>query len=143
MKFPFRSTAKSENDTSRIAKQFSLLLRKGDIVVLNGELGSGKTFFIKSVISAFGIYSVNSPTFAIVNEYKNSHKFIHIDFYRINSLQELLDIGIEDYFNDSESIIFIEWGSLFNDILPKRKININITLLENNSREIEIEKIVE
>lgn len=126
------------NDTVFLAEQFSHSLKSGDRIVLNGQLGSGKTFFIKSCLKSLGINSVNSPTFAIVNEYIDKYRFYHFDFYRINSVNELHDIGFYDYLNDEDSIIFIEWGNLFPEILPKKKKEINIEIISDNEREFEI-----
>jgi tRNA threonylcarbamoyladenosine biosynthesis protein TsaE len=130
----------NQADTVFLAKEFSSNLKKGDRIVLNGQLGSGKTFFIKACLRNFKINNVNSPTFAIVNEYNNGHRFYHFDFYRINSITELLDIGFYDYLNDEESIIFIEWGNLFPDILPEKKTEINIKIISDSEREFEIKK---
>ncbi|MCU0343280.1 MAG: tRNA (adenosine(37)-N6)-threonylcarbamoyltransferase complex ATPase subunit type 1 TsaE [Ignavibacterium sp.] len=135
MSFPYSRKSVSENETSLIAKEFAASLKDGMIIILNGELGAGKTFFIKQVLKQFNITNANSPTFAIVNEYAGDKTFYHFDFYRINSESELLNIGIEDYFSDEESVIFIEWGNLFPDILPQKRIEINITYLTENERE--------
>jgi tRNA threonylcarbamoyladenosine biosynthesis protein TsaE len=131
---------KSEEETEVIAKSFAAKLKNGEVVVLSGELGAGKTFFVKKTLTNFGITWANSPSFAIVNEYKNSHKFYHIDFYRIKSIRELIDIGFEDYLNDDEAIIFIEWGNLFPQILPEKRIEVSIEIKSDNSREIVITK---
>ena len=135
MEFPFKKIILSESETTELAQHFVDQITKGDVIVLNGNLGTGKTFFVKKALEKFEIKNVNSPTFAIVNEYKNSLKFFHFDFYRINKIQELFDIGFNDYLNDEEAVIFIEWGELFQEILPKKKIEINITLNEDFSRE--------
>ena len=97
MIFPFYKNVDSEEETADVAKIFSRLLQPGDIVLLNGDLGAGKTYFVKSVCSQFGITSVSSPTFSIVNEYHNGRRITHFDFYRIKKVEELYDIGIEDY----------------------------------------------
>lgn len=135
MSFPHSRKSVSENETSIIAKEFAASLKNGMIIILNGELGAGKTFFIKQVLKQFNVTNANSPTFAIVNEYAGDKTFYHFDFYRINTESELLNIGIEDYFSDEESIIFIEWGNLFPDILPQKRIEINISYLTDNERE--------
>jgi tRNA threonylcarbamoyladenosine biosynthesis protein TsaE len=140
MILPFYADVKNEEETSDIARSFAGLVNNGDIIALNGNLGAGKTFFIKQVCSEFGIYNVNSPTFAIVNEYNGARKIYHFDFYRINNSEELLDIGIMDYLNDDEAAVFIEWGDLFNEILPEKRINIGIELLQGSERKIEINK---
>lgn len=135
MSFPYLRKSKSEDDTISIANEFADKLKSGMIIILNGELGAGKTFFIKQVLRKFNVTNTNSPTFAIVNEYSGEKIFYHFDFYRINKESELHDIGIEDYFNDEQSIIFIEWGNLFPDVLPKKRIEINISYIDEHQRE--------
>lgn len=135
MSFPYMRKSKSEQDTILIADEFASILKNGMIVILNGDLGAGKTFFIKQVLQKFNVTNANSPTFAIVNEYVGDTTFYHFDFYRINKESELHDIGIEDYFNDEQSIIFIEWGNLFPEVLPKQRIQIKIDYIDENERE--------
>ena len=142
MEFPFHAVITSEAETKSIAEDFAKGLNGGEVIILNGELGAGKTYFVKKAISSFAITWVNSPSFAIVNEYKNSHKFYHIDFYRIKSVQELFDIGFDDYLNDNHAIVFIEWGNLFPQILPRKRIEIDIRILLSNNRELTVMKYV-
>jgi tRNA threonylcarbamoyladenosine biosynthesis protein TsaE len=141
--FPFTTTVLSEDETAALAGSFSTLLNPGDIVVLNGNLGSGKTFFVKRICSEWGISNVNSPTFAIVNEYEGDRRVYHFDFYRINTLNELLDIGFTDYLNDEEAVIFIEWGNLMEEILPKNRMVIQIEILLDEQRRFNFIKINE
>ena len=89
MVFPFQVIVSSESETENIAKAFSRELKGGEVIVLIGELGAGKTFFVKKTLENFNINWVNSPSFAIANEYDNSFKFIHIDFYRLKTAREL------------------------------------------------------
>lgn len=131
MKYPFEINAYSEVDTENIANLFAKEIVKGDVIVLNGNLGAGKTFFVKNTLKYFGISNVNSPTFAIVNEYFGKFKFYHFDFYRINNVAELYDIGFNDYLNDADSVTFIEWGNIYPEVLPYKRIEINIEMLEN------------
>lgn len=135
MSFPYLRKSTSEDDTILIANEFAEKLQNGMIIVLNGELGIGKTFFIKNVLKKFSVTNSNSPTFAIVNEYYGDKIFYHFDFYRINKESELHDIGIEDYFNDEQSVIFIEWGNLFPEVLPKKRVEISISYLNEYERE--------
>ena len=139
----YPSTIKSESEakSASLASDFISSCRKGDRVVLNGELGAGKTFFIKSALSNMGISNVSSPSFAIVNEYKNNFRIYHFDFYRLKNISELFDIGWQDYLNDEESIIFIEWGNRFTTILPSNRIEINISIFNGTEREFRFEKI--
>lgn len=140
MRYPNSLKIISEDGTKKIADDFSKTIGNGDVIILNGELGSGKTFFVKQAAKNFGIHNVSSPTFAIVNEYNGDRKIYHFDFYRIEKSEELFDIGFNDYINDKESIIFIEWGNLFPEILPEARIEIKIIVNEDFSREFKFEK---
>jgi tRNA threonylcarbamoyladenosine biosynthesis protein TsaE len=139
MVLPLNKFSNSENETALIAKEFSNILKKGDLVLLNGDLGTGKTFFVKSVCEGFGIRNVSSPSFAIVNEYSGSEKIIHLDFYRIRKAKELLDIGFNDYLTD-DAIVFIEWAELYPEILPHKYYNIKFEYTNDLSRNIMITK---
>jgi tRNA threonylcarbamoyladenosine biosynthesis protein TsaE len=140
MSIQYSRKSNSESDTREIAIEFSKLISDGMIISLIGNLGAGKTFFIKCVLEQFDIFNANSPTFSIVNEYLSKKKFYHFDFYRINSEIELIDLGIEDYFNDDDAISFIEWGDMFPKLLPHKKIEISINVIEDNSRLIEFKQ---
>ena len=107
----------------------------GEKVILNGKLGAGKTFFIKSALNSLGIGNVSSPSFAIVNEYTGKSRFFHFDFYRLQNFSELLDIGWHDYLNDEDSVLFVEWGNLIPEALQSKRIEI---LINNRTRNINI-----
>ena len=139
MVLQFNKISNSEKDTEIVAKDFSNLLVKGDIVFLNGDLGTGKTFFVKCVCAKFGIENVSSPSFAIVNEYSGSEKIIHFDFYRIRKAKELLDIGFNDYLAD-DSITFIEWAEMYPEILPHKYYEVKFEYINDLSRNITITK---
>ena len=140
MKYPYSLKIITEAETRNIALEFSKDLQKGDVVVLNGDLGTGKTFFVKEIGKIFGINSVSSPTFALVNEYSGRIKIYHLDFYRIEKLEEIFDIGFNDYINDNEAIMFIEWGELFSEILPHKRFEVIIKLNEDFSRSFRISR---
>ena len=141
MEFPFVKNILSEEETSLLAKEFSPILRKGDCISLVGNLGSGKTFFTKALCREFLIDDANSPTFALLNVYVGKAKFFHFDFYRVQSEQELLGIGIYDYLNDEEAITIIEWADLFPSVLPKNRYEISIQINSDFSRIFRIEKL--
>ncbi|MFN3871391.1 MAG: tRNA (adenosine(37)-N6)-threonylcarbamoyltransferase complex ATPase subunit type 1 TsaE [Ignavibacterium sp.] len=143
MDFPSERISRSEEDTKQLALEFLSELKAGDVVVLNGALGTGKTFFIKKITEALGITKANSPTFALVNEYESEPnvRIYHFDFYRINKEAELHDIGLEDYLADNEAITFIEWGELFPDILPHKRYEIKIEEIENEQRKFRFSKL--
>jgi tRNA threonylcarbamoyladenosine biosynthesis protein TsaE len=137
---PFEKIVKDEIETSIVAYEFAQSLKAGDIVWLNGDLGSGKTFFIKKVCSEFGIHTVSSPSFGIVNEYKGKYKIIHLDFYRIKKVEELYDIGFEDYISSGDSIVFIEWAEMFSEVLHKKYLHVKIDYIDDSQRRIKISK---
>ena len=140
MRFPSKRKVLSLEDTSAIAVEFSKVLDKNKKIILLGELGSGKTFFIKEVLKQFDINEVNSPTFAIVNQYEGKIKAYHFDFYRLKSFEELLEIGWLDYLNDDDAVMFIEWGNLIPQAIPEKRIEIKIIVQEDSSREFELIK---
>ncbi len=129
----------SEDDTCKAAQFLAKNLKPGDIVLLNGNLGSGKTFFVKEVLKYLNYNDVTSPTFSIVNEYDADIKCYHFDFYRIKNEMELHDIGISDYLADSEAISFIEWAEMFPSIVNNYNYLVQIQL-NNEQRMIIIRK---
>ncbi|MCU7493176.1 MAG: tRNA (adenosine(37)-N6)-threonylcarbamoyltransferase complex ATPase subunit type 1 TsaE [Bacteroidota bacterium] len=141
MEFPFAVNVSSEEQTASLAGEFSRTLKGGEVVALNGDLGAGKTSFIKYLLRNFEIHNVSSPTFAIVNEYEGSLKVNHFDFYRINKVEELYDIGFEEYLTREDTVTFIEWAELLPEVLPHRRIEINFVVNEDFSRDISFNKI--
>ena len=133
--------SKSENDTINFAKEFAKTLKKDDIIVLNGDLGSGKTKFTQGILEFFGLGDeISSPTFTIVNEYKNEKITIyHFDVYRLKNEDDFFDIGGEDYFGNG--LCIIEWGNIISSILPKNAIFVDIKKDETNEniRKIKIQ----
>lgn len=128
------------NDTTDLSYEFAKFLKHSDIVVLNGELGSGKTVFMQGIAKYFGIENeVSSPTFTIVNEYiTNDVNIYHFDVYRLNDEYQFMDTIGTEYFENGISII--EWGNIIKNILPKNTIYIDITKIDENSRKIYIRR---
>lgn len=140
IKIPSTKIVISEEETSALASDFAAVIKLNDKIVLNGQLGSGKTFFIKKALLAMGIKNVNSPSFAIVNEYTGRNKIYHFDFFRLKDIKELIDIGWQDYMNDEDAISFIEWGNILPAALPKTRYEISIEVNENMTREFSFQK---
>lgn len=120
----YKFISKSESETKNFAKKLASKLKVKDIVVLTGELGSGKTKFTEGFLSYFNLESeISSPTFTIVNEYKNNDiNIYHFDVYRLEDSSEFYEIGGDEYFENG--ICLIEWGELIQDALPKNYIHI-------------------
>jgi len=141
MTFPFVKRVMSEEETLALAGEFSDILEEGNTIAFNGDLGTGKTFFIKALCRKFQIEEGSSPTFSLVNVYEGKRKIYHFDFYRIESEKELYDIGILEYFNDEKANCFIEWANLFKDVLPKSRYEVTIQSNSDFSRTFTIDKI--
>ena len=135
--------SKSENDTLSLAKKFASKLNKKDVIVLSGDLGSGKTKFTEGILSFFGLENeISSPTFTIVNEYsKDDIKIYHFDVYRLEDSSEFYEIGGDEYYENG--ICIIEWGEIIEDALPNDYIKIDFSrnLDDENSRTLNIQSI--
>ena len=133
----------SENDTMKLANEFAKELTTGDVIVLSGELGSGKTKFTEGFLLFFGLEEeISSPTFTIVNEYrKNDTNIYHFDVYRLSSIDEFYAIGGEQYFDNG--ICIVEWGEIIKDALPSSYIHLSFErdLINENKRIINIEAV--
>lgn len=138
MEFPFIVDIENEDGTIELAGKLADYLKPGDIVLLEGNLGTGKTFLVNAICAEWDIVEVTSPTFALVNEYHGTNKVFHFDFYRIEKEEELYDIGFEEYLMDDSSITFIEWPNLYPNVLPKSCVKITITAKEAEKRSISI-----
>ena len=122
------------------AKWFTTFLQQGNIFAFYGKMGTGKTTFIKSLCEELGVEdTINSPTFAIVNEYedRDANTIFHFDFYRIKSIAEVYNMGYEEYFY-SNAYCFIEWPELVEELLPEEHIRVDITEEVDGSRTIKV-----
>lgn len=129
--------SKCEEDTFNAGFEFSKKIKSGDVILVEGELGSGKSVFIRGVAKGLGVNDpMSSPTFTIVNEYTARFKIYHFDLYRITNPLELYEIGFEEYIY-SDAVSLIEWPSKAGDLIPDNAIKVNIKL-NNDIREIEI-----
>lgn len=135
----------SLKDTENFAKEFAKNIENGDVILLNGEIGAGKTTFTKFLLENLGVKSiVSSPTFTLLNEYEGVFPVYHFDMYRITSADELYELGFEDYLNSKNSpfvktgLTIVEWGENVKEILPSSAIVVDIEKIGENSRKFKI-----
>lgn len=126
------------------AKEFIAAMGDNTVFAFYGKMGAGKTTFIKAVCEELGVTDViNSPTFAIVNEYRsdeNGELIYHFDFYRIKKLEEVYDMGYEDYLY-SGALCFIEWPELIEELLPGNTVKVTIEEVESGERKVTLEPL--
>ena len=126
------------------AKQFIAAMEDNTVFAFYGKMGAGKTTFIKAICEELGVTDViNSPTFAIVNEYRSDETgelIYHFDFYRIKKLDEVYDMGYEDYFY-SGALCFIEWPELVEEVLPGDAVKVIIEEMEDGIRSVSLESM--
>ena len=133
---------KNLEDLPRAAKEFVEAMGDATVFAFHGDMGAGKTTFINALARALGVEDdvTNSPSFSIVNEYRSdttAELIYHFDLYRLENLEEALDIGIEDYF-DSGAICLIEWPDIVNDILPNDTVDVYITENPDGTRTMKL-----
>ncbi|TSC85068.1 MAG: UPF0079 ATP-binding protein [Parcubacteria group bacterium Gr01-1014_13] len=121
-------TTNSQSETERFGKKLSAKLRGGDILLLSGDLGAGKTSLVKGLAKSLGIkHEITSPTFTLMNTYKvqgsksKVKNLVHIDTYRLKDEKELLEIGVEDYLGKPDTICVIEWPEKISGLLKNKK----------------------
>jgi len=131
--------AKSLDDTKRIAIAFAKMVQPGAIVAFFGDLGAGKTTFIRSFVSAFSCDEelVNSPTFQYLNIYPSTPAIYHFDLYRLRSHDDFLAQGFDEYF-DATHIVLLEWAEKIIPILPKKTTYVHIKHVDETTRYIEV-----
>lgn len=131
-------------ETKKFAKNFAKILKGGEVVLLGGDLGAGKTTFTKSVLKCLGVKDeVTSPTFTIMREYNGKKfKIYHFDMYRLSSGQEAKEFGLEDYIysKNKDSIVFIEWPENVQDILVGDFIKVDISILDSDRRQFDVSR---
>lgn len=130
----------SYDETQEIAKKLTDRFKAGDFVAMYGDLGAGKTAFIQGVAKALGVKNyVTSPTFTIVNEYNGTIPLYHFDVYRITDVDEMYEIGYDDYIS-AGGLCIVEWAELIEDIFPESYYK--ITILKNEKISYDYRKII-
>lgn len=132
--------ARSPQITFSIGEVLGKSLVKGDIVALIGELGTGKTIFAQGIAKGLGIpdqYTITSPTFNLINEYPGRLSLYHMDIYRLEGINDLENIGFEEYLN-KDGVIIIEWAEKIRDLIPDEAIFVYFSCLDETVRKIEV-----
>src|SRR6056297_2288013 len=138
MEKKYSTISKSPAENVTFAKKLAELIEVPALILLKGNIGTGKTLITKAAVAAL-VYQgdVTSPTFNLVQEYQAQVEIIHMELYRLDSIEELLEIGFEDYLN-REAVIFIEWPELALPLIPADFIFINIEKIAAKKREITV-----
>ena len=138
---PSKIVTNSEQETFNLAVKYASELQGGEVVALQGDLGAGKTVFVKGLAQKLGIKgNISSPTFVLMKVYRTDHSsikyFCHVDAYRIRSEEDLLAIGLQDYLNREDTVVVLEWAEKVGEILPKNRKKIEIKHTSETQREL-------
>ena len=126
----------SPEETAHLAGTIGKIIREGTVICLDGELGVGKTLFVRALARTLGVESdVTSPTFNLMNIYEAACPIVHFDLYRIASEEELEDIGFFEYAEATEGIVLIEWAEKFPDAMPADHLSVRIEVLNDEERQ--------
>lgn len=139
MRSRFKTT--SSQETVQLGEKLGLCLLPHDVIVLSGELGCGKTWFTKGIASGIGVPSsevITSPSFSLMNQYEGRCSLFHMDVYRLETLQEFLDTGLDEYFEEM-GIVVMEWGDKWPEILPEHRLVVKFSILGEENRELRIQ----
>lgn len=129
----------STEETKKLAESLAPRLKAGNVVALYGDLGSGKTTFTRYLVEALGVKAhVQSPTFVVARKYSGGgHRpksVNHIDLYRLTCVEEVLEMGLSEFFCERDALTVIEWPELAESILPKSTIRLHFTFVDENTR---------
>ena len=127
--------SRAPDETRKVGAALAELLSPGDVVSLTGDLGAGKTAFVQGAARALGVQEpVTSPTFVLVRQYRGDVPVHHVDVYRLDRVQEVLDLGFEDLL-DPSGVVFVEWGDAIDALLPDDHLRVELTT-DNDARRL-------
>ena len=130
----------SPEETQEIGVKIGCQLSPGDVVALIGDLGAGKTCLTQGIARGVGVYqdqTVNSPSYILINEYEGKIPIYHIDLYRLERLEDIVALGLEDYL-EGDGICVIEWADRMGELLPESHIQVTITAEDEFTRAVEV-----
>jgi len=128
----------SDQETIHLGQKLGEALKRGDIIALVGELGSGKTWFTKGLALGSGVSPdtiVTSPSFALINEYEGRYTFFHMDVYRLETLSDFLAAGLDEYFYQ-DGVVAMEWADRWPEVLPEWRVKVEFVILNSSSRRV-------
>lgn len=131
----------SAEETVKLGEGLGKRLSRGDVVALYGDMGSGKTTFTKGIGKGLGVKDarhINSPTFVLIKEYSADMPMYHLDLYRLDSLEDIENIAVDEYLYNSDGVTIIEWAEKIKKILPKRHIAVTFKIRSEKERYIDI-----
>ncbi len=139
-KFLFEYVSRSAGETESFAEAFAETLCGGETLLLEGEMGAGKTLFAKGLARGLGIEdAVTSPTFALHNSYEGRTLTLnHFDFYRVTDAREAEFLGLNEFFGDRHAVSAIEWSKNVEELLPSAVVRINLSKIDENVRKITV-----
>ncbi len=133
-----RVAAPTATDTRAVGAAIAELLVPGDVVALCGDLGAGKTTFVQGAAAALGVREpVASPTFVLVRQYRGDVSVAHVDVYRLDRIQEVLDLGFEELL-DGGGVVFVEWGDVIDGLFPGSYLRVDLTIGDADARTITV-----
>ena len=128
METSVRLATGSADDTRRLGRAVSEMLRPGDVVALAGDLGAGKTAFVQGAAAGLGVTDpVVSPTFTLVREYDGRVHVVHVDVYRLDRINDVVDLGFDEFI-DGSNVVFVEWGDVIEGLLPESWLAVDLSL---------------
>lgn len=129
-----------EKDLKQVADEICQLIPNGGLIAMYGDLGTGKTTLTKAIADHYEIdnFSIKSPTYTYIRRYPKNN-FYHIDLYRLDQIDELLELEIEEIFEDPKNTVIIEWADRMEEFLPKKRVNVILEHHQKDSRYITIE----
>jgi tRNA threonylcarbamoyladenosine biosynthesis protein TsaE len=128
----------SDRETIDLGRKLGEALKKGDIIALIGELGSGKTWFTKGLALGLGVSPdtiITSPSFSLINDYEGRHTFFHMDVYRLQTVSDFLSAGLDEYFY-RDGVVAMEWADRWPEILPEWRLKVEFVIMGDDLREI-------
>ena len=135
---PITLVTRTPEATRDVGAAVGAVLGSGDVVSLTGDLGAGKTCLVQGAARALGVSQpVSSPTFVLVREYRGTVPVLHVDVYRLDRIQDVLDLGFEDLL-DQRAVVFVEWGDAIDVLLPDSYLEIALTITSEEARHLEI-----